>query len=77
MKRMTGPTPKFFRKVRAIGLALTAVSASILASQATLPALIVQIAGYLAVAGSVATAISQVATTEEEQTAEPGKKKKE
>jgi hypothetical protein len=65
-ERITGPTPKFFKKVRTIGLALTAISTSILASPVTLPAILVQIAGYLAVAGSVATAISQIATTKEE-----------
>ena len=75
--RLIGPTPKFFKKVRTIGLALTAVSASLLASPVTLPAILVQIAGYLAVAGSVATAVSQVATMEEGSSPKEEKNKKE
>jgi energy-converting hydrogenase Eha subunit G len=59
---MTAPTPTFFRKVRTIGLILAAVSATILATPIALPALVVQVAGYLAVAGSVATAVAQTAT---------------
>jgi hypothetical protein len=64
--RIIAPTPKFFKKVRTVGLVLAAVSASLLAAPVALPAVVVQIASYLAVAGSVATAVSQVATMEEE-----------
>ncbi len=65
--RIIAPTPKFFKKVRTVGLVLAAVSASLLAAPVALPAVVVQLAGYLAVAGSVATAVSQVATMEEKQ----------
>ena len=65
--RVIAPTPKFFKKVRTVGLVLAAVSASLLAAPVALPAVVVQIAGYLAVAGSVATAVSQVATMEVDQ----------
>lgn len=65
IERTKAPTPKFFRKVRTIGLILAAASASILATPVALPAVVVQIAGYLAVAGSVATAVAQTATEEE------------
>lgn len=70
--RIIAPTPKFFKRVRTIGLVLAAVSASLLAAPVALPAAVVQIAGYLAVAGSVATAVSQVATMEEDQASKPG-----
>ena len=60
-QRVKSPTPKFFKKVRNIGLALAAVSATILAAPMTLPAVVVKIAGYLAVAGSVAGTVSQTA----------------
>jgi hypothetical protein len=60
-ERVKSPTPKFFKKVRNIGLALAAVSASILAAPMALPAIVIKIAGYLAVAGSVAGTISQTA----------------
>ena len=69
--RIIAPTPKFFKKVRTIGLVLAAVSASLLAAPVALPTVVVQIAGYLAVAGSVDTAVSQVATMEEEQEPKP------
>lgn len=65
IQRAQAPTPKFFRKVRTIGLILAAVSASILAAPVALPAVVVQVAGYLAVAGSVATAVAQTATDNE------------
>ena len=58
---MTAKTPAFFKKLRKIGLALTAISAGILAGPVALPATIINIAGYLAVAGSVLAAVSQTA----------------
>ena len=60
-ERLKSPTPKFFKKVRNIGLALAAVSATILAAPIGLPAVLIKIAGYLAVAGGVAGTISQTA----------------
>ena len=61
-ERVEAPTPKFFRKVRNIGLVLAAVSATLLTTPVVLPLVVVKIAGYLAVAGSVASAVSQTAT---------------
>lgn len=59
-ERAKAPTPKFFRVLRTIGLSLLAVSGSIIAAPITLPASIVTIAGYVAVAGGVLSAVSQV-----------------
>ncbi len=59
VQRVLAPTPSFFKKVRNTGLALTAVSASLLAAHELLPELIVKIAGYATVAGGVLSAISQ------------------
>ena len=61
IKRMKRTTPVFFKKLRNIGLALAAVSATIVAGPVALPAVIIKVAGYLAVAGGVATAVSQTA----------------
>lgn len=61
VKRLKEPTPKFFRTLRNIGLALTAVSSVIATAPVSLPALVVSVAGYLAVAGGIASAVSQVA----------------
>ena len=61
VNRLQKPTPTFFKKIRNIGLALAAVSATILASPVALPVLLVKIAGYLAVAGGVMSTVSQTA----------------
>lgn len=61
-QRLQAPTPAFFKKIRNIGLTLAATSAALLAAPVALPAAVVQVAGYLAVAGSVASAISQATT---------------
>ena len=58
--RALSPTPTFFQKLRNIGLALAAISAAIVAAPVSLPAIVVTIAGYLAVAGSVLGAVSQI-----------------
>jgi len=68
IERIESPTPSFFKKVRNIGLVLAAISATLLTTPVALPLVIVKIAGYLAVAGSVASAVSQTAT----ETAENG-----
>jgi ABC-type xylose transport system permease subunit len=59
INRMKAPTPKFFRKLRNAGLLLAAVGGTIVTAPVSLPAAIVTIGGYLAVAGSVIGAISQ------------------
>lgn len=64
IQRIQSPTPPFFKTVRTIGMILAGVSASLLAAPIALPAAIVQIAGYMAVAGSVATAVSQTVTAD-------------
>jgi hypothetical protein len=60
VQRASAPTPKFFKILRTIGLALLAVSGSIIAAPVALPAVVVTIAGYSAVAGGVLTAVSQI-----------------
>lgn len=59
-------TPTFFRKLRNIGIALAATGGAILAAPISLPALVITIASYLAVAGTVATAISQAVVSDNE-----------
>jgi len=67
VQRIKSPTPKFFRVLRNIGLVLASASAALLAAPVALPAAVVSVAGYLAVAGSVATAVSQTAIPKEEE----------
>jgi hypothetical protein len=57
----------FFKKLRNVGLALAAAGTAILAAPVVLPAIIVSIGGYLALAGTVITAVSQSAVTMEEE----------
>ena len=58
--RVVSPTPTFFQKLRNIGLALAAISGAIIAAPIALPAIVVTVAGYLAVAGTVVGAVSQI-----------------
>ncbi len=64
--RMVAATPPFFKKLRNIGIALTAVSVALATAPIALPIVVVKIAGYLAVAGAVASAVSQAAVEGEE-----------
>ena len=65
IERIKAPTPKFFKILRSVGLALLGISGTIVAAPIVLPATVVTAAGYLAVAGGVISAVSQVTTPEE------------
>jgi hypothetical protein len=65
--RAKAPTPKFFKVLRTVGLALAAVGGTILAAPIALPAIITTIGGYVAVAGGVLSAASQLTTTDDSQ----------
>ena len=61
VERVKAPTPKFFKTLRTIGLALSAIGGAILAAPVAVPAALVTIAGYVTLAGGVMTAVSQTA----------------
>lgn len=61
MERAAAPTPKFFQVLKTIGITLAAVSGALLTAPVALPAIVSTIAAYLAVAGTVATVVSQAA----------------
>jgi hypothetical protein len=63
--RAKAPTPKFFKKLRNIGLVLAAISTAIITAPVALPAALVTAAGYVAVASGVVSAVSQITTTNE------------
>jgi hypothetical protein len=65
VERLQQETPPFFRILRNAGLCMAAAGAAILAAQVELPAIVVTIANYLIVAGSVAGAISQATVMQE------------
>lgn len=68
IKRVQTPSPKFFRVLRNVGLALAAVGGTILTSPIALPVVVVSIGGYLAVAGGVVSAVSQLTTEKDDGT---------
>lgn len=61
IERLKAPTPKFFKVLRNVGLALAAAGGALLTAPIALPVAVVTVAGYLTVAGGVMTAVSQSA----------------
>ena len=60
INRAQAPTPKFFKVLRTIGIVMLAISGSVLTAPVALPAAVISVAGYVAVAGGVLSAVSQV-----------------
>jgi uncharacterized membrane protein HdeD (DUF308 family) len=67
IKRATAPTPKFFKVLRTIGLALATVGGVVLTAPVSLPVIVTSIGGYVAVAGGVISAVSQLTVEKNEQ----------
>jgi hypothetical protein len=63
-ERIKEPTPPFFKRLRNIGIILAATGGTILAAPITLPSVLVSIATYLTVVGTVASAVSQVVVSD-------------
>ena len=59
-------TPSFFRKLRNIGIAMAATGGAIIAAPIALPGLVITIATYLTVVGTVASAVSQAVVSDDE-----------
>ena len=64
-QRVVAPTPKFFKLLRTIGVVVGLVGATLLTAPVALPAALVSIGGYLALAGSIVTGVSQTAVSKE------------
>jgi uncharacterized membrane protein YeiH len=60
IERVQSPTPNFFRILRSVGLTMLAISGSVIAAPMALPVAVVTVAGYVAVAGGVISAVSQM-----------------
>ncbi len=58
--RLKEPTPKFFKKLRNLGFGLTAIGGAIVTVPVLMPTVVITIGGYLMVAGTVATVVSQM-----------------
>jgi uncharacterized membrane protein HdeD (DUF308 family) len=66
IKRVKSTTPKFFKVLRNIGLVLAAVGGTILAAPIALPVVVTTIGGYVAVAGGVISAVSQLTNVKDD-----------
>jgi hypothetical protein len=60
VQRIFAPTPQIFKTLRTVGLSLAAAGGAILTVPA-MPVLLISVAGYMIAAGTVMTAVSQVA----------------
>ena len=65
-KRWNAKTPKFWKNVQKVAIALGAAAGVIVAAPITLPTAVVTVAGYLVTAGTVAATLSQL-TVEDNQ----------
>jgi hypothetical protein len=59
LERYKKPTPKFFRVLRNIGIAMATIGGAIIAMPISLPDLLINLGAYITIAGTVASAISQ------------------
>ena len=66
VERTLAPTPKWFKILRAVGIALASVGGIIIASPIALPVGLVSAAGYLVLGGSIISVVSQTAVKSEE-----------
>ena len=69
-ERYKRKTPTFFRTLRNIGIALATAGGVLLTAPISLPAVVISVASYLAVAGTVATAVSQAVVSDNTTTSE-------
>jgi len=67
VERTLAPTPKWFKILRTIGIALASVGGIIIASPIALPVGLVSAAGYLVLGGSIISVVSQTAVKSEEE----------
>ena len=58
-QRIKAPMPKFFIKLRMVGLILAAIGGLLVSAPYAIPPALVTLGGYLIVAGAVATAVAQ------------------
>jgi hypothetical protein len=72
VERIKAPTPKWFKIIRNIGIALATVGGVIIASPVALPVGLVSAAGYFVLGGSIISAVSQTGVKSEEEP-EPSK----
>jgi uncharacterized membrane protein HdeD (DUF308 family) len=65
INRAKAPTPKFFKMLRNVGLALAAVGGTVLTAPIALPTIVTIIGGYLTLTGGILSAVCQLTTTDD------------
>jgi ABC-type xylose transport system permease subunit len=70
-KRWNAKTPKFWKKVQKVAIAVGAAAGVVIAAPITLPATVVTIAGYLVTAGTVAATLSQLTVVDSKEIETP------
>lgn len=60
LERIQKPTPKIFKQLRTIGLVAASIGGALIAAPIAIPTLLVQIGGYLVVAGGILSGVSQL-----------------
>lgn len=60
LDRVKSPTPKFWKKIQKVGIALGAIGGTLITLPVALPAGIITLAGYLTAIGATVAAVSQV-----------------
>ena len=66
-ERVLAPTPKWFKVLRTVGIALASIGGIIVASPVALPVGLVSAAGYLILGGSIISVVSQTGVKSEEE----------
>lgn len=67
VERTMAPTPKWFKILRNVGIALASVGGIIIGSPVALPVGLVSAAGYLVLGGSIISVVSQTAVKSDEE----------
>lgn len=67
VERTMAPTPKWFKILRNVGIALASVGGIIIGSPVALPIGLVSAAGYLVLGGSIISVVSQTAVKSDEE----------
>jgi hypothetical protein len=67
VERTLAPTPKWFKILRTVGIALATIGGTIIAAPVALPGGLVSAAGYLVLGGSIISVVSQTAVKSEEE----------
>ena len=60
VQRWKAPTPKFWKKVQKLGLAIGAIGTALFAAPVALPVAVVSTASYMILAGTITAGLSQL-----------------